>query len=459
MLPAVTSRPAARLSPIRARPAAAKAVALAFVFLFLYAAILPAIWNEPTKHDFGQFYMGGQIARAGAWDSLYPVPKVDTVYNPGWWYGSTSKPRYEALARRSGAGATFRFIQLPPNALLYAPLAGLSFANAYRLWHFLMATLIGLTAWQAGRVYERLVGRPSAGAAGLYLVVGLCPLTYYAARTANTGPLLSACVGLTVLALLRPPTPLAAPAAALGIVVGFYTKLINAALFPLLLAMRRWTAAAWTAGLTVAIAFATLPVTGVGVWREWLTVLFPPLQKTSNGDPNQSLYGFVTRATHTFPLTPGLGLAMHALQAVTLIAALAWLVRPRAFWDRPERVAAGATLLLLWLLIFSPASWAFYYILTAPLWGWAAWEARRSRAAMAWSLAALVLVAVPTPGSLWGKIPEPLASRQLWAGCILFGMAAWRLGLPGRRQFCTPPVDNGRDVLETPPLRPPPPII
>ncbi len=441
----------------RQRPAGVKGACLAGVFLFLYASILPAVWNEPTKHDFGQFYMGGQIARAGAWDALYPVPKAGTVYNPGWYYGSVRKPAYAALAEGAGVDNTFRFIQLPPDALLYAPLAGLSYANAYRLWHVLMATLIGLTAWQAGRVYERLVGRPSAAAAGLYLVVGLCPLTYYAARTANTGPLLSACVGLTVLALLRPPTPLAAPAAAVGIVVGFYTKLINAALFPLLLAMRRWTAAAWTAGLTVAIAFATLPVTGVGVWREWLTVLFPPLQKTSNGDPNQSLYGFVTRVTHTFPLTMGLSLAMHAIQAATLIAALAWLVRPRAFWDRPERVAAGAALLLLWLLIFSPASWAFYYVLTAPLWGWAAWEARRSRAAMAWTLAALVLVAVPTPGSLWGKIPEPLASRQLWAGCILFGLAAWRLGLPGRRQFPTPPVDNGQDVLETPPLRPPPP--
>ena len=444
-----------RPATLRSHPRAANAACAAFVFAFLYATILPAVWNEPTKHDFGQFYMGGAVASAGAWDALYPVPKTGSTYNPGWWYGSISKPQYEAIAGRDGVGATFRFIQLPPNALLYEPLSSMSYENAYRLWHFLMATLIGLSAWQAGRVYERIAGRPSAVSGLVALIVGLCPLTYYAARTANTGPLLAACVGLTVLMLFRPESPMTTWGAAAA-VIGFYTKLINGVLFPLYLAMRRWRTAVWAVGFALLIAAYTTIYTGVGVWREWLTVIFPPLNKTSDGDPNQSLYGFVTRATHAFPLTPGLGLAMHALQAVTLVAALAWLVRPRAFWDRPEHVAAGAALLLLWLLIFSPASWAFYYVITAPLWGWAAWEARRSRAALAWTLAALALVAVPTPGSRWGKIPEPLASRQLWAGCILFGMAAWRLGLPGRRQFPTPPVDKGPDVLETPPLRPPP---
>lgn len=417
---------------LRSRPRAANAVCAAFVFAFLYATILPAVWDEPTKHDFGQFYMGGAVASAGAWDALYPVPKPGSTYNPGWWYGSISKPRYEAIAGRDGVGATFRFIQLPPNALLYEPLSWMSFANAYRLWHLLMATLIGLSAWQAGRVYERIAGRPSAASGLVMLIVGLCPLTYYAARTANTGPLLAACVGLTALALLRPPSSINAPVVAAGIVLGFYTKLINAILFPLLLSMRRWSAAAWTVVLTLLIAATTLPITGVGVWREWATVIFPPLNKTSDGDPNQSIYGFVARVTKTFPLTPNLNLLMHAVQAVTLVIVLLWLIRPRDYWNRPERVAAGAAMLLLWLLVFSPASWSFYYYITAPLWGWAAWEARQSRAALILALLALVLVAVPTPGSLWGKLPEPLVSRQLWAGCIGLGLAMWRLGVPWR---------------------------
>jgi hypothetical protein len=56
------------------------------------------IWYDYTHRtytfDFNQYYMGGMIARAGAWDSLYPIPIPGSNVNVGYSEGSTLRPRY-----------------------------------------------------------------------------------------------------------------------------------------------------------------------------------------------------------------------------------------------------------------------------------------------------------------------------------------------------------------------------
>ncbi len=431
--PPVAAEKTATMPAARARPFPFQAAAVAVVAAYVCVAVLRPVWHDADRHDFGQFYMGGVMARQGHWDALYPVPRPWAKVNPGWSYGSDSKPAYVAAVEARGVANTFRYIQLPPNALLYAPLAWLSYQDAYRAWHVAMAGFCVLAASQAGRIY-RAVGGPTAWAAGaLTLLVGLSPLMTYTARVSNTGPLLAACVGATVLGLLR-PEPRGWAGVAGGIVLGGYTKFAPGIVLPVAVAMRRWRTVAATVGLGLGVAVVTLPVTGLAVWREFFVSLWPPLQKSSNSEACQSLYGFVCRVTHRFPLEPPATTVVAVARDAAIVVVLAALVHRRSFWDVPAHVAAGSAALLAWLLAFAPVAWEFYHCMLTPLWGWLAYEFARGRAGMrAAVVAAIALTIVPSPASWWGHLPEPLASRQLLSGLVILAIALWRLR-PGDRR-------------------------
>ncbi|HSV14060.1 MAG TPA: glycosyltransferase 87 family protein, partial [Tepidisphaeraceae bacterium] len=215
---------------------------LAVVFLVALALILRPIWNEKKHHDFGQFYMGATMARLGEWSAIYPEPVPTSNVNPGWPRGSTMKPAYAAAAAERGVDNTFRYIQLPPNALLYYPLALLSVQNAYRLWHAVMICFIVITAALAGQIYDAMRGgddddgRRSIAAGLVTLLVGCSPLMIYTARVSNTGPLLSACFGAAILGMLRPERR--RPwGTALGVTIGGMTKYAPGVLVPVLFSM------------------------------------------------------------------------------------------------------------------------------------------------------------------------------------------------------------------------------
>src|SRR5205085_11154864 len=95
-----------------------------------------------SRQDFSQYYMGGVMARLGAWDSIYPIPKPNTTLNVGYIEGSTMKPRYELEATKRGVGDEPRYIQPPPVALLYVPLSFFTYSQADFIW---MTVLIGCT--------------------------------------------------------------------------------------------------------------------------------------------------------------------------------------------------------------------------------------------------------------------------------------------------------------------------
>ena len=409
------------------------AAATAIVAVVALAGVLPFVWNErpPHHHDFDQFYMGGLVARSGQWANLYPVPVAGSPDNPGWPRGSTMKPGYAALAGAAGVGNEFRFIQLPPNALLYLPLSWLSVQNAYRAWHVVMAGFVVMTARMSGRIYDRVAGHPaaSAGAAGVTLLVGCAPLMHYAQQVGNTGPLLAACVAAAVLGMMSPERRLGSAHVAGGVVVGGFTKYAPGVLLPIAVAQRRWRTVLHTLLLAAAVTAITLAVTGTGVWVEYWKVLWPPLQNSSNTEPNQGLPGFVSRVTGVFPLHAGAARAIRSAQLVTLLAVLAPLVvRRKSTWDSPANIAAAAAALLAWLLIFAPVSWQFYHCMLMPLWGWLICEAARGGWRMRSAVtAALLLTIFPTPGKYWGRLPEPLATRQLFSAFAVLGLALWRM--------------------------------
>src|SRR5579863_2676628 len=88
-----------------------------------------------TYEDFPQYYMGGLIARVGAWDSLYPIPIPNSPINAGFAEGSIMRPQYRDLAFSHGLDeGAVRFIQPPPVALLLIPLSWLPVHTSFYLW-------------------------------------------------------------------------------------------------------------------------------------------------------------------------------------------------------------------------------------------------------------------------------------------------------------------------------------
>lgn len=97
-------------------------------------AVLGSHFVRPAGHDFGQYYMGGVVARAGLWHALYPKPIPGAPENAGTQTASTMHPDHAALAVRVGVGDANRFFQPPPVALLLAPLSLLSYDAALWIW-------------------------------------------------------------------------------------------------------------------------------------------------------------------------------------------------------------------------------------------------------------------------------------------------------------------------------------
>src|SRR5262245_15309599 len=108
----------------------------------------------PQTQDFDQYYMGGVIARHGAWADLYPIPKPGAETNPGEPENSDLRPGYAKLARQYGMSELgTRYIQPPPFALLMVPLTFLPPKIAHPFWIFLLCLATWGIARQSARAY------------------------------------------------------------------------------------------------------------------------------------------------------------------------------------------------------------------------------------------------------------------------------------------------------------------
>jgi hypothetical protein len=388
--------------------------------VWLVGASVLGQWLRPNPLDFGQFYMGGVVARHGAWDALYPIPLPTAWKNPGEPNTSTMRPRYAELARERGVGDTNRFMQLPPNALLYAPIALFGYRPALVVWTGLMALCAWGVAMQAGRMYEILAGRSTRMSGAVVLVIACSPTMFRAARAGQVSPLVGLCIGATALALARRQDV----RGGLAMCIGAVTKYATLALLPLAILLGRWRLIACAAAAGVIVLLVTAAITGTAPFAEYFTHIAPRLNRSHPWEGNQSLQGFLLRATNEQPLSSTVMTAVRAAQYATLAGLLALLVaRRQLLRDSLSHALAGAAALVSWMLIFSPIYWYHYYPYLFPFWGWLAWEATRGRGRAAVVALIVALAIWPWCASPRVELREPFNAHMLWSTVLLFGLA------------------------------------
>ncbi len=99
-------------------------------------------WYEhrhlPQAQDYTQYYMGGLMALRGNWDSIYPIPLPGGLHNVGFDDSSTLPEKYSQATTELGTEGSYRFMQPPPAALLFAPLAMLPYKTSQLVWTILL---------------------------------------------------------------------------------------------------------------------------------------------------------------------------------------------------------------------------------------------------------------------------------------------------------------------------------
>src|SRR5438128_699245 len=193
---------------------------IGLAFLFITVGLRYAIYAHrgiDQSQDFAQYYMGGLIALHGEWDSLYPIPKPGAPTNAGFSDSSDLHRRYLELAHERGVGDfSMRFMQPPPAALIFLPLALLSFRISHLLWTILLILAAWGVARQAGRIHALCLGVRTRWIGVLMLLICLSPQAHRWVRVGNLSVLIAWLIGFTVLEIAKRDSPRAALSLVLG---------------------------------------------------------------------------------------------------------------------------------------------------------------------------------------------------------------------------------------------------
>jgi hypothetical protein len=382
----------------------------------------------PSYQDFPQYYMGGLVARAGQWDSLYPQVLPDSIYNPGWADQSIVREPYAQLARQHGVSEFgFRFIHSPPVALMFLPMTWLEYPKVYWIWCYFLAACMFLVALQAARVHVICADRETRMAGAIILIVGCSVLAYRAVRVGNVSVIVALCIGTVMLELAGRGWF----AGSIALVLGALLKYATPVLVPIHLIMGRWRTLAGAAGFLLVVTLATMLFSGPGPFREFVTVIVPTLARSHPIRANQSLQGLLLRLSHHDVLPAALLVPYRAIQWATLIV-IVWLIyrrRTALRLEPPVLFAAGAAL-VAWLLIFGPLFWEHYPVYLCPMWGWLAWEAAQRRWKLAAAAVAIAFAWVPLPALQWLTMPEPINSHILISTILILVIGLARLAQP-----------------------------
>jgi hypothetical protein len=385
--------------------------------------------------DFPQFYMGGVIARAGAWEDLYPTPDPQSLNNPGMPEDSTMRPRYAALAAERGVGDRQRFIQSPPAALFYSPLAHFKYPRAYRLWIYMMTAATWVAAVLAGHFLQTLLGRPTRLAGALVLLIAASPLVYYGVRQSNVCGAMAMYCGLAIAGMIVPsPSRRHDAATAAATALGAFAKYATVVLIPILVATRRLRAFNLLIGLGIAVLVVSLAVAGLAPFKTYFREISPTLGRPHQYSANQSLHAVLLRLTNRTTLPRPATLALNTV-SLTVLAAVLFLIfrRKPDHWKNAANVIAAAAALLTWLLVFSPVVWPSYHLYLLPLWGWLAWQITQSKLRATLAGAAVALSFIPFPLTEWQwviNLGEPLNSHMLLATVLMLILAVIALTRP-----------------------------
>lgn len=414
------------------RPAPAWLLAAALVAWLLARVALPAATH--LTYGFSAYYTAARLVREGQ-----PAARL---YDDAWFRTQT--------VRLGLAGAEDIFyVNPPPAALLFWPLAGLTPRQARALWTALNLTCLALAWWGLLRLTR---GGPLAGALGLALLAVYEPVRAELQLGQAYALLLLAAVAL-LWAYLAGRDDVA------GVLLGLMLAVKTAGiLLPVLfVAQRRWRALAWTAATGAGVAALSLPVLGLAAWRTYAGLLLrfgarPELAVTAY----QDLPGLVAHlfrpdaAWNPAPLlaAPLVAAALAPLAALALVAlTFAATARPDPR-DRHAQMLGFAAWLTL-TLVLSPVSEEYHYtVLLAPLAvalaGWR--DLRPGWPALALIVVGVALVAAPLPY----KSPVLAAgARALLAYPKLYGaLALWAGTLVTLRRVAA---TSTRPVAETAP--------
>jgi hypothetical protein len=393
----------------------------ALALVWLLGASLVIARQAGSLCDFPQFYMGAAAARAGIWDSLYPIPRPGSLNNPGLAPDSFTRPAYADLAARLGVGNATRFIQPPPAALLMSPLGLVPYRSARIVWALLSAAALWGAALYAARFLARISRRRSRWEGVLVLAIALSPRAYFTLFWGNISPFVALLLGFITWEILRRR----AVGASVVLVAGTVLKYVPAVLLPLMVAARRWRILVYSALLAVVLGAVSLAWMGTGPFLTYMREMMPTLGRPGLGSvlSSQSAYAFVARLTgkgpdEAIPLSviSLVGLARWVVLA-GILAVLLLRGRP-VDWRRPATACAAAAALTAWFMIFSPIFWSHYLVYLVSFWGWILWESQGSRVTAWIALAAAALVWAP-----WGNMLRILTK----ATALVLGLAVRRM--------------------------------
>lgn len=336
--------------------------------------------GAPPSVDFRQYYGAALVARAGAWDDLYPDPIPGGTRNAG--EDAVARPRYRRLSEAAGVEPQ-NFIQPPPCALLYLPLAWLDYRAAEWVWRLAATLAVWLSAVAAGRIARAVAGAPGPTVAETLTVVLVCLCVWKSVNPlidGNISPFIGLAISAVVLAVVeRRAWPAVAAVGFAGLLK--VTPLLLLAVTCLRCDRRRLLVAA---GVVAAVIGASVAVTGVGPWRRFVIDIAPTLGRPwlpHEGETvgsTLSLYGVAWLFLQTDPLPPAVETSLRVLSAAGLVLILGLIVwRRRRIRQDARSAVAAASSLIVWPLITGPLFWWHYAYYYFGLTGWLVTECGR----------------------------------------------------------------------------------
>jgi hypothetical protein len=410
---------------------AASFIWLAAVLPFLalhHGGVKPFFTPGAGFPDFPQYYIGGSLALAGDFASLYAQPGDGATGNIGDPSVSIPKPGYTRLAQEKGVEDNMRYNLPPPSAFLFTPLALFPYPAARWIWIGLLGLLIWIDCLLAARAAETC-GAGANTVSLWWFVMAFSPLVTNVIRIGNSTPFLTAALALAAAGIYQKKTTVSVASCILaGLLKG--TSIVFA---PLLLALKRWKIILTGAAASLLICAASLAITGVDVFREFITVVLPSTRIVITNEFNCSLYACLYRmfgdaALHG-PLASGVRLTGAGLGL--LLCLLIWKRRDRLGRDFGLFNAAVTGLIGLYI-IFSPYTWLHYALCLFPFLPalWTSLEKTAPRILLAVSFAGIWLPPGLRICKRLGTLPEPLASHLLLGEIGITALAFYLLIRP-----------------------------
>jgi hypothetical protein len=221
------------------------ALALLHVVLWIGLARQGAFW----KADFTAYYTAGSIVRDGQGARLYDLDVQQRV-------------QQQILAGRTFADGVLLFVNPPPAAILFAPLAALPLSTAFFVW---TGAQVLLLAWLVRRLLRLSTQWTSRERWLLVATVLAFPPLLFTFQLGALSLFLLVCVFETYVSLKR------ADDVGAGLWLALGTLKPQAMLLPTLIlpASRRWIAVASFASAFAAAVLVSSEVLGWGVWLDF----------------------------------------------------------------------------------------------------------------------------------------------------------------------------------------------